>query len=556
MNNIDGLPGITPQGKQGGTGMRGCGTFGAEFSINNNTRLNGKISLGIISLLTQENDLKDSFTENYNTSTTSGNKTTIHIAVIYTNDEIPIKNDYVIVNRADTTYLCRVAGYVIDPSKEGDDKIVDVDIYKKSKNVIMDMFPDQDYMDTYCVKLSIIDSWEYKDDINTETIDFTVNVEEDTLKNTNGWTGDYGEVSLLEGGDRHTFHLIDRSNMGGRILAMKMSTDPLTSIDGGEEFYINLEVKDALTLEPIDSATMKVYYTYPDSGVCREITTDQPVPISSFISQKTPEGSEYTYTARYVEVYAADAGYIYAACEINNRHLLGNTLTVYMWKNSYINDITLNFKIDEDNTIGNTIANNDTFVIHDRLRFYNSAWPITGGMAWDEKAKTYYSIGDATTEETVYKFKVFNSMNPDDMKKVKIEAYFTKASGLNFYAMDSVRYNLWNKEGDISNWGTQPSATYKKYNRYGYAYNFTNDLTFDSEAPERFSITIKEYDQGNNVKTFDPGVYIPVSVAKNYSIYIYAYIRQSASASKKILIGSIIPSESNKDDEIIETPII
>lgn len=140
------------------------------------------------------------------------------------------------------------------------------------------------------------------------------------------------------------------------------------------------------------------------------------------------------------------------------------------------------------------------------------------------------------------KFRTF-SINSDlsnkEKRKIKVVAEFVKDSDMNLATVSSCL-----PEKFLPASSTEDNDIFTVYGRLS---NIGHTLNFDNEDLRDFSITIKDFDEGNDSNKYDSFIDIPEYVYQNYNIYIYAYYKIQPSLYKKILLNNsrVIVEESN-----------
>ena len=126
----------------------------------------------------------------------------------------------------------------------------------------------------------------------------------------------------------------------------------------------------------------------------------------------------------------------------------------------------------------------------------------------------------ATYVKLAYK----SNLSSVENSKIKVEAEFIIADSQ--YAIPSTCY--------AKQWVSDEQLTYPKDHPNGRIENFDNSFNFDNENLRDFTLIIKDYDQTAESL---PNVLVPNFVYSNYNIYIYMYYKSSGGSSRKMLLG-------------------
>ena len=126
----------------------------------------------------------------------------------------------------------------------------------------------------------------------------------------------------------------------------------------------------------------------------------------------------------------------------------------------------------------------------------------------------------ATYVKLAYK----SNLSSVENSKIKIEAEFVIADSQ--YAIPSTCY--------AKQWVSNKKESLPAQHPKGRIENFNNSFNFDNENLRDFTLIIKDYDQ--TAKSL-PSVLVPEFVYNIYNIYIYMYYKNSGGSSRKMLLG-------------------
>lgn len=142
-----------------------------------------------------------------------------------------------------------------------------------------------------------------------------------------------------------------------------------------------------------------------------------------------------------------------------------------------------------------------------------------------------YNSDKPEMKDVVHKYRTFaiNSTLPtSEKRKIKVVAEFRNENNKYISIPSSCLPELF-----ISN----PEVTNDIKMVYGWASNINPNVNFDSENLRNFTLTIKDFNEGNDVDRFESSVEIPEFVYEKYNIYVYAYYKTQPSMYKKIYLN-------------------
>lgn len=122
------------------------------------------------------------------------------------------------------------------------------------------------------------------------------------------------------------------------------------------------------------------------------------------------------------------------------------------------------------------------------------------------------------------KFSYKSNLSNIENSKIKVEAEFVIADSQ--YAIPSTCY--------AKQWTSEERTSLPNSHPGGRIENFDNTFNFDSENLRDFTLVIKDYEQTNGSL---PSIIVPDFIYDNYNIYIYMYYKNSGGSAKKMLLG-------------------
>ena len=132
------------------------------------------------------------------------------------------------------------------------------------------------------------------------------------------------------------------------------------------------------------------------------------------------------------------------------------------------------------------------------------------------------SIHEKTAKYVKLAYK--SNLSSVENSKVKVEAEFVIADSQ--YAIPSTCY--------AKQWTSEERTSLPNSHPGGRIENFDNTFNFDSENLRDFTLVIKDYEQTNGSL---PSIIVPDFIYDNYNIYIYMYYKNSGGSAKKMLLG-------------------
>lgn len=161
---------------------------------------------------------------------------------------------------------------------------------------------------------------------------------------------------------------------------------------------------------------------------------------------------------------------------------------------------------------------------------YNPKYDTTKELTFCDYIKCYNS-NEPEMKDTVHKYRTFSinsTLSSTEKRKIKVVAEFRNENDEYISIPSSCIPELF-----ISN----PDVPDDIKMVYGWASNINPDVNFDSENLRNFTLTIKDFNEGNDVDRFESSVEVPEFVYEKYNIYIYAYYKTQPSVYKKIYLN-------------------
>lgn len=161
---------------------------------------------------------------------------------------------------------------------------------------------------------------------------------------------------------------------------------------------------------------------------------------------------------------------------------------------------------------------------------YNPKYNTTKELTFCDYIKCY-NTSAPVMKDTINKYRIFsiNSTLPAvEKRKIKVIAEFRNENDKYISLPSSCLPELFLSNHDVQN---------DTKILYGWLSNITPDLNFDSENLRNFTLTIKDFGEGNDADRFESSVEIPEFVYQRYNIYVYAYYKIQPSVYKKIYLN-------------------
>lgn len=600
--NIDGLPGITLQGKQGSTGERGSmthiGFFGAHLCDAEGVACPG--------LIDDDGDGAVTYTLSDNQGNTSSNKSTGissgSFVAIMTQGIVPIIGDSVICTDEDYTYLYRITQVITinslsysspeaDNADGEDDATTDISDENNERDGenysqfikalqypyiggvtnenglslidYLNGFTEEDRPIYGCI-LEYVDAWSFSAS-GKVNIDFRVEIDTVSVNDINAWEGEYEKemISCTKNGHKFTLNvddddiieqigeeLMDTHNdpnyrFGRYVNIINPQTDEYVEV--GSEAYNSLNYDIGNNPEILRSeryVTISVFDVLTKKAIPNAHITIYYGMDDDIHNGRLPDMIKQEAAAPFmVDIGYQFDGNVYRFAQMAKVEAEGYAPGYYTFDNKTVwkNTISAYLWTNEvlnSNDVINIDAYNSISSLYNKEYFY---------------IKDYYSYFNSSIPKAVKKpakicqFSVISSMSEEDKEKIKIEAVFKKQgleAGVFEDDMCTMKTDNWIKKED-------DKSRYPAYNYLnGRPYNLTYDKNFDNEHADQFSIIIKDFKQGNKEGIYTPKIFLPVQVVQDCTVSLYVYVKTSPSSSNKIYLGSSDINFTSSIDEI------
>lgn len=491
------------QGSKGSLGERGGSMFynsGSSFALSSTFRK---------AMAIRDDDLED---DEFKVSS---------IRCIPCNEVYPIVNDYFfnVENRYTSLYVVTdviyfsITSYSIEGIKLYEDQDIDssaysiiipqiikllggyLETYNSVKKLISISAAEEEMFSKYPVYIiKYLDTWEYLESNPTNT-DLAVTVLTRTV-NTSAWNGEYKVKAQKCSG-----HHFDIVNTAVDSVYMRSVFDKHEH-DVQEEGF-TFRILDASTYLPIVGSKAAKCYLYKNST-----STDWTMGLQAYEANMAnciysgdfiEEGLPHTltlnggpYTGLYMKLEIND--YFTTRVFLNG----ASDYTFYVFK--YV--------------LSDEVLNADFELVHE-YEYFDTSEPESGN--------------DLNTFE-ITKFYVNSGMSSEEKMKWRIEAEFTSPFNKK-QIMSTMRDTLWKVEAADEN--TPTNAAYP----HGRPENFKYTLNFDNEDPGDFTIVIKDYNEGNDVKLYTSTMLVPYALNERYIVTIYGYYKSTSDNCSKIFLG-------------------
>lgn len=170
----------------------------------------------------------------------------------------------------------------------------------------------------------------------------------------------------------------------------------------------------------------------------------------------------------------------------------------------------------------NIYNSDNSFNIVDMYSAYNTSKIGVEDTDEEYTPEEIESIHEKTA--TYVKLAYKSNLSSVENSKIKVEAEFVIADSQ--YAIPSTCY--------AKQWTSEERTSLPNSHPGGRIENFDNTFNFDSENLRDFILVIKDYEQTNGSL---PSIIVPDFIYDNYNIYIYMYYKNSGGSAKKMLLG-------------------
>ena len=540
--NIDGLPGITIQGKKGQSGRPGnktilysksyspdltksclCYLIKTPWSLNDYNFLKSDVS----------DEKKTEFLIKYSnfiesvssSSSPEGSENTLMILSYDSSTDVDVYDyDYFLYPTLNSTELY----------------IVTSNIFENSKNSEAEGIPKEDESTVTNVKFLLwkIDDWKYISGTSIlEENDIKIEITE-VAKAYSGWEGLYyldknipcipagtseynnGEsIEIIETGAGHLFipTALDE-NIKTEYLNTKAEIidDEYTNNNLQFPLVIHGTLYDIETGEPIPNFENSIgLYTASERNSNKNFNFNE-----LSLTTNTDDNGEFNISIDDIN----DFPYALISSGSNDKYTSNIMFFLHSSDDYYSEEDfgNVKFYLYRTGLYANIYNSDNSFNIVDMYSAYNTS---KIGVEDTEEQYTPEEIEKMHERVAKYiKFSYKSNLSNIENSKIKVEAEFVIADSQ--YAIPSTCY--------AKQWTSEERTSLPNSHPGGRIENFDNTFNFDSENLRDFTLVIKDYEQTNGSL---PSIIVPDFIYDNYNIYIYMYYKNSGGSAKKMLLG-------------------
>ena len=535
--NIDGLPGITIQGKKGQSGRPGnktilysksyspdltksclCYLIKTPWSLNDYNFLKSDVS----------DEKKTEFLIKYSnfiesvssSSSPEGSEDTLMILSYDSSTDVDVYDyDYFLYPTLNSTELY----------------IVTSNIFENSKNSEAEGIPKEDESAVTNVKFLLwkIDDWKYISGTSIlEENDVKIEITEVT-KAYSGWEGLYyldKNIPCIPAGT---------SNYNGEI-----------NVDAGH-LFIPTALDENIKTEYLNTKAEIIDDEYTNNnlqfplvihGTLYDIETGEPIPnfensIGLYTASERNSNKNFNFNELSLTTNTDDNGefnisiddindfpYALISSGSNDKYTSNimfflHSSDVYYSEEDFGN---VKFYLYRTGLYANIYNSNNSFNIVDMYSAYNTSKIGVEDTDEEYTPEEIESIHEKTAKYVKLAYK--SNLSSVENSKIKVEAEFVIADSQ--YAIPSTCY--------AKQWTSEERTSLPNSHPGGRIENFDNTFNFDSENLRDFTLVIKDYEQTNGSL---PSIIVPDFIYDNYNIYIYMYYKNSGGSAKKMLLG-------------------
>ena len=536
--NIDGLPGITIQGKKGQSGRPGnktilysksyspdltksclCYLIKTPWSLNDYNFLKSDVS----------DEKKTEFLIKYSnfiesvssSSSPEGSEDTLMILSYDSSTDVDVYDyDYFLYPTLNSTELY----------------IVTSNIFENSKNSEAEGIPKEDESAVTNVKFLLwkIDDWKYISGTSIlEENDVKIEITEVT-KAYSGWEGLYyldknipcipagtseynnGEITVDAG------HLFIPTALDENIKTEYLNTkaeiidDEYTNNNLQFPLVIHGTLYDIETGEPIPNFENSIgLYTASERNSNKNFNFNE-----LSLTTNTDDNGEFNISIDDIN----DFPYALISSGSNDKYTSNimfflHSSDVYYSEEDFGN---VKFYLYRTGLYANIYNSDNSFNIVDMYSAYNTSKIGVEDTDEEYTPEEIESIHEKTAKYVKLAYK--SNLSSVENSKIKVEAEFVIADSQ--YAIPSTCY--------AKQWASEERTSLPNSHPGGRIENFDNTFNFDSENLRDFTLVIKDYEQTNGSL---PSIIVPDFIYDNYNIYIYMYYKNSGGSAKKMLLG-------------------
>ena len=535
--NIDGLPGITIQGKKGQSGRPGnktilysksyspdltksclCYLIKTPWSLNDYNFLKSDVS----------DEKKTEFLIKYSnfiesvssSSSPEGSEDTLMILSYDSSTDVDVYDyDYFLYPTLNSTELY----------------IVTSNIFENSKNSEAEGIPKEDESTVTNVKFLLwkIDDWKYISGTSIlEENDVKIEITEVT-KTYSGWEGVYyldKNIPCIPAGT---------SEYNGEI-----------NVDAGH-LFIPTALDENIKTEYLNNKAEIIDDEYTNNnlqfplvihGTLYDIETGEPIPnfensIGLYTASERNSNKNFNFNELSLTTNTDDNGefnisiddindfpYALISSGSNDKYTSNIMFFLHSSDDYYSEEDfgNVKFYLYRTGLYANIYNSDNSFNIVDMYSAYN-----TSKIGVEDTDEEYTPEEMESIHERVAKYIKFSyksNLSNIENSKIKVEAEFVIADSQ--YAIPSTCY--------AKQWTSEERTSLPNSHPGGRIENFDNTFNFDSENLRDFTLVIKDYEQTNGSL---PSIVVPDFIYDNYNIYIYMYYKNSGGSAKKMLLG-------------------
>lgn len=536
--NIDGLPGITIQGKKGQSGRPGnktilysksyspdltksclCYLIKTPWSLNDYNFLKSDVS----------DEKKTEFLIKYSnfiesvssSSSPEGSEDTLMILSYDSSTDVDVYDyDYFLYPTLNSTELY----------------IVTSNIFENSKNSEAEGIPKEDESAVTNVKFLLwkIDDWKYISGTSIlEENDVKIEITEVT-KAYSGWEGLYyldKNIPCIPAGTS-TYNNEEITVDAGHLFI------PTALDENIKTEYLNTKA------EIIDDEYTNNNLQFPlvIHGTLYDIETGEPIPnfensIGLYTASERNANKNFNFNELSLTTNTDDNGefnisiddindfpYALISSGSNDKYTSNIMFFLHSSDDYYSEEDfgNVKFYLYRTGLYANIYNSDNSFNIVDMYSAYNTSKIGVEDTDEEYTPEEIESIHKKTA--TYVKLAYKSNLSSVENSKIKVEAEFVIADSQ--YAIPSTCY--------AKQWTSEERTSLPNSHPGGRIENFDNTFNFDNENLRDFTLVIKDYEQTNGSL---PSIIVPDFIYDNYNIYIYMYYKNSGGSAKKMLLG-------------------
>ena len=536
--NIDGLPGITIQGKKGQSGRPGnktilysksyspdltksclCYLIKTPWSLNDYNFLKSDVS----------DEKKTEFLIKYSnfiesvssSSSPEGSEDTLMILSYDSSADVDVYDyDYFLYPTLNSTELY----------------IVTSNIFENSKNSEAEGIPKEDESAVTNVKFLLwkIDDWKYISGTSIlEENDVKIEITEVT-KAYSGWEGLYyldKNIPCIPAGTSEYNN--EEINVDAGHLFIPTALDENIKTE-----YLNTKA------EIIDDEYTNNSLQFPlvIHGTLYDIETGEPIPnfensIGLYTASERNSNKNFNFNELSLTTNTDDNGefnisiddindfpYALISSGSNDKYTSNIMFFLHSSDDYYSEEDfgNVKFYLYRTGLYANIYNSDNSFNIVDMYSAYNTSKIGVEDTDEEYTPEEIESIHEKTAKYVKLAYK--SNLSSVENSKIKVEAEFVIADSQ--YAIPSTCY--------AKQWTSEERTSLPNSHPGGRIENFDNTFNFDSENLRDFTLVIKDYEQTNGSL---PSIIVPDFIYDNYNIYIYMYYKNSGGSAKKMLLG-------------------